>query len=357
MSARATARLAVGALALDIDLTIDDGEVVALLGPNGAGKSTVLRCFAGLRDIDAGSIEIGGAVVDEPIRRIHVPPQRRKVGMAFQDYALFPSLTVLENVAFGLRATGRPRQEARRIAAAWLQRMGLEQHARSRPAALSGGQAQRVALARALAPEPQLLLLDEPLAALDASTRASVRRELAGHLDEFTGPTLLVTHDPVDAAALATRVVVIDAGRIVQSGSLTDILARPRSRYVADLAGANLVSGTVANGVMRTDNDTQVVIADAPDGLMWALIHPHSVMLSRGTSAAPGGAASTSARNSWAGTIESLHRLGDRVRVQIDGDLPLTAEVTAASVDELALDLGRPVIASVKATDIEVYPA
>jgi molybdate transport system ATP-binding protein len=270
--------------------------------------------------------------------------------MAFQHYALFPSLTVLENVAFGLRAAGTPRNEARRVAGEWLDRMHLGEHARAHPAALSGGQAQRVALARALAPGPRLLLLDEPLAALDATTRATVRRELSDHLASFTGPTVMVTHDPVDAA-IAQRVVVLDSGRIAQEGTLDEILARPRSRYVADLAGANLVRGTVTGGVLTTADGAKVVIADAPDGAAWALIHPHSLTLSLQSTS------TTSARNSWTGVVAGMHRVGDRVRVQIDGQLSLAAEVTASSIADLGLVAGSAVVATVKATDIEVYPA
>lgn len=350
MSARAHISCAVGALALDVDLSVGDGEVVALLGPNGAGKTSLLRCLAGLQAIDEGTIEIDGEVVDAPDRNLFVPTTHRRVGMAFQHYALFPALTVLENVAFGLRATGTRRDDARRVAAGWLERMRLSDHAQARPSSLSGGQAQRVALARALAPGPRLLLLDEPLAALDATTRATVRRELTDHLASYAGPTVMVTHDPIDAA-IARRVVVLESGRVEQEGTLDEILARPRSRYVADLAGANLVRGTVNGGVLTTADGARVVIADAPDGAAWALIHPHSLTLSMQSTS------TTSARNSWTGVVAGMHRVGDRVRVQIDGLLPLAAEVTAASAAELGLAPGSAVVVSVKATDIEVYPA
>jgi molybdate transport system ATP-binding protein len=229
--------------------------------------------------------------------------------------------------------------------------MGLADYGADRPVALSGGQAQRVALARALATSPRLLLLDEPLAALDVGTRAAVRRELRHHLQTFDGMRLIVTHDPVDAHALADRVIVIEAGRVVQAGTLAEVTAHPRTRYVADLVGVNLVAGSVVDGVLTAASGARVVIADAPDGPALATIRPHSVLLGRGD--VPG----SSARNTWPGSIVDIDRLGGRVRVVIDGELPLTAEITAAALDELQLGLGDLVHASVKATDIEVSPA
>ncbi len=351
MSVVAHLMASVGQLTLDVELQVADGEVLALLGPNGAGKTTVLRALAGLVPLAAGHIEIDGTVVDDPGRRLFVAPEARRVGFALQDYALFPSMSIVENVAFGLRARGVRKAAALAAAHSWLERMQLADKAGERPAALSGGQAQRVALARALAPAPHLLLLDEPLAALDATTRAAVRRDLSHHLASFAGPAVVVTHDPVDALALADRVAVVEDGRLVQQGTLADITAHPRSRYVADLVGLNLVRGVVAGGVLTTPTGATVVIADAADGPSWALIRPHSVVLS--TEATP----STSVRNHWSGTVTGLDRLGDRVRVQLDGELPLTAEVTAAGFDALGLAIGTPVHAAAKATEIEVYPA
>jgi molybdate transport system ATP-binding protein len=259
-------------------------------------------------------------------------------------------MSVLENVAYGLRARSTPKTEARRLAREWLERVGLAEYADQRPRALSGGQAQRAALARALATNPRLLLLDEPLAALDASTRSSVRRDLRHHLETFDGMRLLVTHDPVDAYALADRVAILDAGRIVQVGTLADVTAHPRSRYVADLVGVNLVTGTVADGVMTTDSGAHVVIADALPGPSFAVIRPHSIALLRDP---PVG---SSPRNTWLGTITDIDRLGDRVRVGIHGQLSLTAEITVAALDALQLRPGDDVHAIVKATDIDVYP-
>jgi len=343
--------LQLGSLDLDVELGVESGEVVALLGPNGAGKSTVLRCLAGLAPLDRGHITIDGAVVDDPVAGVLVEAEDRPIGYVFQDYVLFDHLTVLENVAYGMRARGSARREARRRAHEWLDRFDLDDYATQRPGALSGGQAQRVALARALATNPRLLLLDEPLAALDAGTRATVRRDLRQHLASFDGMRLVVTHDPVDAYALADRVVVLEAGRIVQAGTLAEVTAHPRTRYVADLVGVNLIVGDVVDGVLTTPTGARVVIADAADGSTLATIRPHSVLLARSDAGA------SSARNTWPGTIIDIDRLGERVRLVVDGELPLTAEITTAALDELALRPGDGVHASVKATDIEVAPA
>ena len=351
MTVDAAIQLQLGALALDVDIAVKRGELLALLGPNGAGKSTVLRSIAGHFPIDDGHIVIDDLVVDDPDEGRFVDPERRPIGVVFQDYLLFEHMSVLENVAFGLRARGTAKADARRTAHAWLDRVGLGDYATQRPRALSGGQAQRAALARALATDPRVLLLDEPLAALDAGTRASVRRDLRRYLGSFDGMRLLVTHDPVDAYALADRVAIIEAGRIVQTGTLAEVTAHPRSRYVADLVGVNLVVGTVAGGVLRTTNGASVVVADAEPGESYAVIHPHAIAI---TSSAPVGA---SARNVWSGTIVDVDRLGDRARIGITGALPLTAEITVAALEELALRPGDEVFAAVKATEIEVYPA
>ncbi|HUS42940.1 MAG TPA: ABC transporter ATP-binding protein [Ilumatobacteraceae bacterium] len=351
MTLAARIELRLGTLDLQIELTVEPGEIVALLGPNGAGKSTVLRCLAGLEPIDDGRILLGGTAIDDPAANVFVEPEQRPIGFVFQDYVLFAHLSVLENVAYGLRARGVAKGEARERAGQWLERMNLTEYSSERPDSLSGGQAQRVALARALATNPRLLLLDEPLAALDVGTRAIVRRDLRRHLETFEGMRLIVTHDPVDAHALADRVVVLEAGRVAQAGTLAEVTAHPRTRYVADLVGVNLVAGEVVDGVLTTASGARVVIADAADGPTLASIRPHSVLVARGEASA------SSARNTWAGSIVDVDRLGERVRVVIDGELPLTAEITAAALDELRLGVGDRVHASVKATDIEVAPS
>ncbi|MGI9054038.1 MAG: ABC transporter ATP-binding protein [Ilumatobacteraceae bacterium] len=353
MSLDATIALRLGLLDLDVHLDVERDELLAILGPNGAGKSTVLRALAGLLPIDGGCIAIDGAVVDDPAAGVFVPAEARPIGVVFQDYLLFQHLSVVENVAFGLRARGVGRVEARRRAAEWLGRVGLREYATSRPGALSGGQAQRVALARALATDPRLLLLDEPLAALDAGARAGVRRDLRHHLRSFDGMRVMVTHDPVDAYALADRVAVMDGGRIVQLGSIAEVTAHPRSRYVASLVGTNLAMGVVEGNTLTTGNGGRVVLVDPTPGQAYALIRPQAIALHRRSS---GDVDIGSAQNRWSGTVTDIDRLGDRVRVHLDGSLPLTAEITAAALEALDLRPGDPVLATAKATDIESYP-
>ena len=350
MTLRAHIVRALGRFHLDVELAVEPGEVVALLGPNGAGKSTAFRCLAGLLPLDDGCIELDDQPLDDPGRGVFVPADRRPVAVVFQDYLLFPNLSALENVAFGLRARGVSRHDARQTAAAWLERVGLADHSGHRPGALSGGQAQRVALARALATEPRLLLLDEPLAALDAGARSDVRRDLRRHLTTFEGVRLLVTHDPVDAYALADRVVILEAGRVAQTGTLLEVTARPRSRYIADLVGVNLLSGTADGGAITTVGGGRIVPADPVDGPSLAVIQPHAVAL---YPTMPEG----SPRNVWASTVVDLDRHADRVRVRLDGPVPLVAEITPGAVDELVLRPGDRVWASVKATEITTYPA
>ncbi len=351
MSLEARVARTMGSLQLDVDLCVGDGEVLALLGPNGAGKTTLLRVLAGLAGVDVGRIAIDGTVVDDPLAGRFVPAEHRSVGMVFQDYLLFDHLRVIDNVAFGICARGASRAGGRAEARRWLERVGLAERADARPPQLSGGQAQRVALARALATSPRLMLLDEPLAALDAAGRAELRHDLRTHLGEFGGSTVLVTHDPVDAFAIADRVAVLEGGRVTQTGSLDAVAAQPRSRYVAELVGVNLLRGEGRGGVVRTTADVAVVAADAPDGAVYAVIHPHAVSLTR---SAPSG---SSVRNVWPVTVAEVGRLGGRARVRVAGPVPLVAEVTAAALAELDLRPGDEVFAGVKATEVQVYPA
>jgi molybdate transport system ATP-binding protein len=350
MTLQARIMRTLGQFTLDVELEAAPGEVIALLGPNGAGKSTVFRCLAGLLPIDGGRIELDGTVLDDATARVFVAPERRPVAVVFQDYLLFPNLSAIENVAFGLRARGVAKSEARARAAAWLERVGLADHAGHRPRALSGGQAQRVALARALATEPRLLLLDEPLAALDAGTRSDVRRDLRRHLTTFEGIRLLVTHDPIDAYALADRLIIIEGGRVVQAGAIADVTARPRSRYIADLVGVNLLSGVGRDGAITIVNGARVVPADHVDGPAFAIIQPTAVAL---YPTRPDG----SPRNVWAVTVADIDRRADRVRVRLDGAVPLVAEITPAALDALGLRPGDAIWAAVKATEISTYPA
>jgi len=350
MSLDACVHATLGTLDLRLDLQVETGNVVAVLGPNGAGKTTLLRVLAGLVPMTNGRVVLDDQVFEDTRQGIYVPPDQRPIGVVFQDYLLFPHLTALDNVAFGLRCHGRSRREARQRAYEWLARMDLGDRASARPAALSGGQAQRVALARALAIEPRVLLLDEPLSALDVSARADVRRVLRRHLDAFIGIRLLVTHDPLEAMALADHLVVIEAGSIVQSGPPTDVAERPRSAYVADLVGVNLLRGRAMDDQIELSNGAAVLaVPGAGHGEVFAVIHPRAVALHRRR---PEG----TPRNVWRGHIAGLDVEGPRVRARIVGVIPIIAEVTPAAVAELHLDQGGEVWVSVKATEIATYP-
>jgi len=341
----------IGDFELDVDLTATPGEVLAVLGPNGAGKSTLLRVVAGLHTLRSGSVRLGERVLDDPAQGRFVIPQARRLGVVFQDHRLFPHLRVVDNVAFGLRASGTRMREARAAAATWLSRLGLTDLARRHPRQLSGGQAQRVALARALACAPDALLLDEPLAALDVQTRAEVQGELREHLRDFAGPTVLVTHDPIEALLLAQRIVVLEGGRVVQTGSPAEITARPLTPYVAKLVGMNLYVGHAAGDDIALDDGGRLVAAEAPGGRVLAALRPSAITVH---TEEPHG---SSARNIWTATIASLAPLGDRIRLNATGELPATVDVTAAAVAELDLAPGRQVWLSAKATDVSAYPA
>ncbi|TMG05239.1 MAG: ABC transporter ATP-binding protein [Chloroflexi bacterium] len=332
-----------GGFSLDIDLTVEAGETVAVLGPNGAGKTTLLRALAGLVPI-AGRVELDGDVLDDSAVGRHVPTEERRVGIVFQDHVLFPHMTVLENVAFGLK------RDRSRVARGWLDRSGLGDKAGVMPGELSGGQAQRVALLRTLVTEPRLLLLDEPLAALDVSVRAEVRRELSRQLAGFTGIRILVTHDPLEAIALADRLVVLEQGKVVQTGLPSEVTARPRSRFVADLAGVNLLRGTGKDDHIELDGGEVLAAPESGEGDVFAVIHPRAVALYL---ARPEG----TPRNVWRARAEDLDLRGERVRVRLSGPVPLVAEVTPSAVRDLRLDAGAEVWVAVKATEISVYPA
>ncbi len=343
MTLTADIRLSRPALSLDLILEARAGRVVALLGPNGAGKSTVLAAIAGLVGHD-GRVTLDGRVLDR------LPPEGRPVGMVFQDLWLFPHLSTVDNVAFGLRARGIRRLEARRRAATWLERLGLTDLAATKPAQLSGGQAQLVALARALAVEPRVLLLDEPLSALDAATRLDVRSTLHKHLADFAGCTVLVSHDPIDALVLADRIVVMEAGRVVQAGSPGEVARRPRTEYVARLLGYNLYQGAADGDHVTLTGGASVAARAAATGRVHVAFRPAAVALHRQR---PEG----SPRNVWHLTVSGLELHGDAVRVALAGELPVLADVTPAAVRELGVDRGTSLWVSVKANEVDVYPA
>ncbi|HEY9475968.1 MAG TPA: ABC transporter ATP-binding protein [Mycobacteriales bacterium] len=345
-----SARLVVrrGPFAMDARMDAEPGQVVALLGPNGAGKTTALRALAGLHGLDDGRIVLDGQVLDEPGRNRRVPPERRPVGVVFQELLLFPHLSVLDNVAFGPRCRGVSRRLARERARRWLERVGVAEFASRRPAALSGGQAQRVALARALAAEPRLLLLDEPLSALDARTRLAVRADLSSHLREFGGCTVVVTHDPVDAMVLGDRLVVLEDGVVVQQGVPGEVARRPRTQYVARLVGLNLHRGVGHGTRVELDGGGTLTVAEAVGGTVFTAFRPQSVAVHPER---PNG----SPRNVWPATVVGLERLGEQVRVELAGPPSVAADLTAAAVAELRLDAGTRVWVAIKASDISVY--
>ncbi|WP_432514998.1 sulfate/molybdate ABC transporter ATP-binding protein [Kineococcus sp. SYSU DK001] len=336
--------------ALAVRCEVAAGEVLAVLGPNGAGKSTLLALLAGLLRPTAGRVVLDGRVLADD--RTRVPPHRRGVGLLAQDPLLFPHLSVEDNVAFGPRSAGASRRRARARAAGLLAEVGAAGFAARRPHELSGGQAQRVALARALAAEPRLLLLDEPLAALDVTAAPEVRQVLRRVLRGGDRTAVLVTHDPLDALALADRVVVLDAGRVVERGAVQDVLTTPRSAFGARLAGLVLLPGTLTADGLRADDGTAVSgrVHGAAGERGVALFSPSAVAVH---AADPGG----SPRNRWPAHVVDVSPRGDVVRVRARAAVgEVLADVTVAAAAELDLTPGATVHLAVKATAVQVHP-
>jgi molybdate transport system ATP-binding protein len=339
-----------GDFTLTVGLAAASGQVVGLLGPNGAGKSTLLSAVAGLTPVSSGRITLEGEVMDDADAGTFVEASERPVGFVFQNYRLFPYLTVAENVAFSPRVRGMGRRAARVAAGYWLDRLGLASLADRKPGQLSGGQAQRVALARALAGQPTLLLLDEPLSALDAGTRLDVQAELKRHLADFTGPCLLVTHDPLEALVLADQLIVLEDGRIVQEGNPSQVARQPATDYVAKLVGLNLYPGRAdGSQVTLTAGGSFVIPDQGQHGEVLTAVRPSAIVVS--TQRPESG----SARNTWPAKVTGLTLLADRVRLDLDGQPPALVDVTPAAVAELSLSPGSQVWLSVKATELEVY--
>ena len=354
---RASLRHALGEFRLEGDLEAASGTTLVLVGESGSGKSTVLRLLAGLARLQAGRIECAGATWCDTSAGVCWPPQHRPIGYLPQDYALFPHLSVFDNVAFGLVATGTGRREARRRAHDALERLSLSGLAGRRPSELSGGQQQRVALARALILEPALLLLDEPLSALDLETRHIVRAELRRTLRSLPCVTVFVTHAPLEAMLFGDRIAVLDRGRVVQSGEAPDLLRRPRTRYVATLLGLNLLPGQVRRRgpgeevLLETPRGPVTVLAAEAGDELFLVVSPGQVTLSREPPSA-------SARNVIHGVIEEIlpeppH--GERVRVVLGPAPSFVAEVTAEAATRLGLAVGQDAYASFKATSVAAY--
>lgn len=334
---------------LHADVDAAPGEIVAIVGPNGSGKSTLLHTVAGLLALSDGAASIGGTVVDDPASGTWVAPHRRRVGFVFQDLRLFPHLNVVDNVAYGLRRQGVDRAAARRRATEWLERVGIPELARVRPSTLSGGQAQRVALARALVVEPAVLLLDEPMSALDADSRLAVRSELRRHLDGYEGVALVIAHDLLDVVGLAARVIVLERGHVAQDTTPTELRAHPRTAHAAALVGVNLIAAERRGGVVVVAGGTTIELPSRePDGPVDIICTPRAVTLSPVIEPLPPGA--------WTSTIVGLESVGDHARARLVEPVPVRSRVP---MDALANGLALDVTVTVRLdpAQLRVYPA
>jgi molybdate transport system ATP-binding protein len=351
---RVEARARLGALDLDVALETPPGGCLALAGPSGAGKTSILRVVAGLLRPREGRVACGEEVWLDTARGIDVPPEERRCGYLFQEYALFGHLRVWQNVAYGLRDT--PRAERRQRALALLERFGVAALADERPRTLSGGERQRVALARAVARRPAALLLDEPLAALDPRTRAGAGRELAALLRDAEVPALLVTHDFTEAALLGDRVGIVDRGRVIQAGTAGELAAAPASAFVADFTGATVLTGEAAPGAdgltrIALDGGGSVTSVEPGQGRVAVSVYPWEVALD-----APEAVPTGSAQNHVVAEVVSVTAVGNRIRVAMATPQPLVAEITGPSARELALEPGARVVATWKAAATRVLP-
>jgi len=347
------ARLARGPFRLDAAFEVPAGETLALVGPSGAGKSTCLAAVAGLLGLDAGWVSVGDEVWCDPERGVDLPPHARRVGFVHQEFALFPHLTVIDNVRYGARARRLGHEAATREANRWIERLGIGAFAERSVGALSGGQRQRTALARALASGARVLLLDEPFSSLDASTRHAVRRELSGFLREIRLPTVLVTHDPTDALTVADRIAVLEEGRLSQVGGAEELLSRPGTPFVAALFGLNFHRAVLGGGEGLREAAVGGVVfhvlAEEPSGPVALAFPPSAVTLSPEK---PAG----SAQNTFRGVVREAVPLADRTRVVLDCGVTLAADVVREAAASLRLAPGHEVWASVKATAIQIYP-
>ena len=354
MSLRVEAATSLGALRLAVDLDVPAGRCLAIAGPSGAGKSSLLRIAAGLLRPASGRVVSGEEIWLDTAQGIDRRPEERRCGYVFQDYALFPHLRAWQQVAYALR--DRPRAVRQLEARDWLTRFGLEHLADARPATLSGGERQRVALARALARRPDVLLLDEPLSALDTRTRSSASRQLAEVLRDTDVPAILVTHDFAEAALLGDTVAIIDDGHVVQQGTASELAARPATAFVADFTGAVVLHGTAAPD---TDATTLVTLAgghqirstDAAVGPVAATVFPWEITIEPA-----GQTAARSAQNHLEARVLSITTIGGRVRLGLTGPEHLVAEVTTTAVAHLDLQLGSPVSATWKAAATRLIP-
>jgi molybdate transport system ATP-binding protein len=336
-------------LRVEVDLDAPEGTVLALIGPNGGGKSTSVEALCGLLALDSGRVEVAGAVWEDTTARIRLAPQQRSVGVMFQGLSLFPNMTARENVSYGIRSLGTRQAPALRTATAVLEKLDAVELADRPVNQLSGGQAQKIALARALAVEPDLLLLDEPTSKLDVITQTEVRHALLEALRDFAGVTVLVTHQPMEAMALADQIVVLEEGRLTQRGDSTDLQLRPRSAYVAGFAGVNLFEGRSSGDLVQLAGGTSVAVVHAPTGDVFVAIDPNAIALYR---TPPEG----TPRNVWRLEVAEIDFEGERARVRMTGEMILVAEITRASAMELRLSDKGSIWASTKATQVQAYP-
>lgn len=332
----------------EVSIEVAAGQTAALLGPNGSGKSTIVAAIAGLLPLRTGKISLGAHLLDDPAAGVWVDPAQRHIGVAFQDGLLFGHMTVLDNVAFGLRSRGVSRSQAGDQAGRKLREVGLPADVDGRmPDTLSGGQAQSVALARALVGEPRLLLLDEPLGALDLSVRTRLRRDFVGLLGQASAPRLLITHDPTDAFLLADVIHIIEDGRITQTGSPDQIRRRPATRYAADLTGINLLFGSAHNGQVQLADMTLHVADTTASGPVLATVHPRAATLHRER---PTG----SPRNVWQSRVGAVEHLGSITRVALSAPLQINVDVTTMAAQELRITVDDHLWVAIKATEIEL---
>ncbi len=348
MSLDFTGTVDLGRFVLDAHFQCVPGETIALVGPNGSGKSTALNAVAGLLRLASGTLTMSGRIFDDAASGAWIAPEHRDIGMVFQDLLLFPHLSVRDNVAYGLRRRGEEADAARRVADEWLTRFGVANLADERPRALSGGQAQRVALARALARRPSLLLLDEPLSALDSATKLEVRCELHRYLIDFGGVALLVAHDIVDVMVLADRVIVFNEGRIVQIADPAELERRPRTRHAAALVGTNLLRGQRRGATIDiADQITLTTPTTGPTGPVDVVISPASVTVTPADDVGEPG--------SWVAPIAGLEAAAGEIHVRVGGPVPLVARAALESLRDLHLAPGAMVRVHVDPRGVDVF--
>jgi len=340
---------------LEIAFDARPGETLVIIGPSGCGKTTSLNIIAGIVEPDEGRVALGDRVFFDSSVGTNVPTEKRSIGYVFQDFALFPHMTVADNVSYGLRARRRPKHEIAPKVDQVLGLLGISHLATRRPGGLSGGERQRVALARAVACDAEILLLDEPLGSLDAQTRNHVRGELQRMLRLVGRIAILVTHDYVDALTFGDRICVLERGKVLQMGARDQLLYHPKSRFVAELTGVNFFEGAIsassADGLAEVwvgDNRLYASCDERDMGGILLAFFPSDVTISREPPA-------TSARNVFRSQVREVIHMGDKVRLSLNGSLPMCAEISAQALRDLALKAGDEVYASLKATAIKTY--